>query len=370
MKSPRILVVDWLRGLAVVLMILAHAYDAWLDPALRTGARYEWVKLLSGIPSRLFLFLVGVSVAVRLERHLADRGDARALRRQIAGRGLAVVVLAYLFRLQEYALSGFWGGWQQLVRVDILNCIGASMLVLAAVAVPSGPRPRHAATIIAAAVFLGLGPLIGPAVFPDWLPRALTSYLGGQRPMSWFPLFPWGAWALVGVAVGHVWLRAATTPARAARTFLSSGLLGALTTGTVVLIRKIDPHVIRYPSDLVQQMGPGSFFYRLGLIGVLALLGWGVTRLSGARFSPMQQLGRTSLLVYWVHVDLCYGPLTKPWQKGSSWAVTSAWFVGLTLLMLGLSVLKTRYGARVLAGLEERLRPLGLRSNSPATPRP
>jgi hypothetical protein len=47
---------------------------------------------------------------------------------------------------------------------------------------------------------------VGPAHFPAWLPRPLTSYLGGQRPMAWFSLFPWGAWALVGVAVGHLWV--------------------------------------------------------------------------------------------------------------------------------------------------------------------
>ncbi len=46
---------------------------------------------------------------------------------------------------------------------------------------------------------IALGPIIGPTHFPVCLPRPLTSYLGGERPMAWFPLFPSLAWPLVGV---------------------------------------------------------------------------------------------------------------------------------------------------------------------------
>ena len=48
----------------------------------------------------------------------------------------------------------------------------------------------------------------------------MTSYLGGERPMAWFPLFPWAAWPLVGVAMGHFWVRRAAS--RAARRWRSS----------------------------------------------------------------------------------------------------------------------------------------------------
>ena len=35
------------------------------------------------------------------------------------------------------------------------------------------------------------------------------------------------------------------------------------------------------------------------------------SRLGPPRFSVMRKFGRTSLLVYWLHVDLCYGLLFK-----------------------------------------------------------
>ena len=83
--------------------------------------------------------------------------------------------------------------------------------------------------------------------------------------------------------------------------------------GAVKLVRRIDPYIIHYPSRCAWQMGPGTFFYRLGQIGVLALLAYVVTRgvWPPPRFSLMRVLGQTSLLVYWVHVELVYGLLFK-----------------------------------------------------------
>ena len=110
-------------------------------------------------------------------------------------------------------------------------------------------------------------------------------------------------------------------------------------------IRKIDPHVIRYPSDLVQQMGPGSFFYRLGMNGIVAFIAWVVVRLVGRRFSVMRQFGRTSLLVYWIHIDLCYGLIAHKLGLFGTLTMPMA-TVGLVVmvaLMLGVSLGKTHW---------------------------
>jgi uncharacterized membrane protein len=230
-----------------------------------------------------------------------------------------------------------------LFRVDILNAIGASLLLVAAVATPRNGRPRIGLTLVVAAVLLALGPLVGPAHFPSWLPPQVTSYIGGQRPMSWFPLFPWGAWSLVGVAVGHLWVRQSRTPRGAARVFLLTALAGVLTTSTVVLVRAIDPYLIRYPSELVQQMGPGSFFFRLGVIGALAGVAWLVTRFSRGGFSPMVQLGQTSLFIDWIPVDLCYGGIARPLRSHLRALEATIWILALVLLMLLASVVRTRY---------------------------
>ena len=332
-------------------MILAHSFDSWMDPAERQGPGWFLVRHGSGIPSRLFLFLVGVSSAVVFERQLAQGKSTGEMRRATLRRGLLVLALAYVFRLQEHVLAGFWGGWIQVFKVDILNCIGASLLLVAAVGAPRGGRPRTWLPLLCAAALVALGPIVGPAHFPGWIPRPLSSYIGGQRPISWFPLFPWGAWALVGLVVGHLWLRRGRDPDQRSRLFWITGAVGAALTAGVALIRELAPNVISYPSELVKQMGPGSFFFRLGLIGMLSWLGWLVTRRSTAENTPLRQVGRTSLLIYWVHVELCYGFVSLPIQKKLSLGQAALAFVILCLAMWGLSVFKTRQAPRLLARL-------------------
>jgi uncharacterized membrane protein len=227
--AGRIDAVDWLRGFAVVLMIQTHLYGWWTNPAAKATTAFTFSRWLGGLPFRMFLLMVGVSMAIKFEGQLARGVERSAIVRGSVRRGFEVLVLAYLFRLQEYALSFFWD-WHDLLRVDILNCIGVSMMLAAPLVAPRRGRPQIAVALVAAAAFLALGPLLGPAHFPTWLPRHLTSYLGGQQPMAWFTLFPQFAWVLAGIAVGHWWSRA-NRQGRLARTFVITAVAGAAMTG-------------------------------------------------------------------------------------------------------------------------------------------
>jgi uncharacterized membrane protein len=353
--SSRLAVVDWLRGFATLLMIQTHLFDAWVSPAGKTTASYHFTRFLGGIPSRLFLMLVGVSMALRFESMLAKGVTRRrAYIAAVQKRGLEILGLAYVFRLQEYVLGHMSRSiadlpayWRDLLRIDILNCIGMSMVLVPYVAAPMRGRPAWRPILVVAGIVIALGPVVGPAVFPSWIPVWLSSYVGGQRPHAWFPLFPWAAWSLLGVAIGHIWVRAGRDPRREKWTFIATGVIGMILIQTVQLIRNLDPTIIRYPSELVQQMGPGSFFYRLGMNGVVALLGWTVVHVSGRRFSAMQLFGRTSLLVYWIHIDLCYGLIAHRLGLFGRLGMPAATvgFVGMVLLMLAIAWLKTTWSS-------------------------
>jgi uncharacterized membrane protein len=339
----RIDAVDWLRGLAVVLMIQTHLYDVWCSPAAKATAAYAWTRFLGGIPSRLFLLIVGVAMAIRYESQIAKGVDRATMVRTAAKRGAEVLVLAYLFRLQEYVLGGCYD-WRDLFRIDILNCIGASMIATAYISAPRRGRPQILITLLAAAACIALGPIIGPAHFPHFLPRPLTSYLGGQRPMAWFPLFPWLAWPLVGVALGHYWARMSRDARGQAIAFLTTGVVGLVMVYATILIRRTHPYIIHYRSYEVQQMGPGTFFFRLGYMGPLALAGYLSTQLFARfRFSMMRQFGQTSLLVYWIHVELCYGLLFGRLHGRLGMGAATLGFVLMTAAMLGVSILRTKY---------------------------
>ena len=94
----------------------------------------------------------------------------------------------------------------------------------------------------------------------------------------------------------------------------------------------------------MQQLGAGTFCYRLGTIGPLALLAYALT--SGpfrARFSVMRIFGQTSLLVYWVHVELVYGLLFKRFANRLTMTQATIGFVTMTAAMLGVALLRLKY---------------------------
>ena len=66
----------------------------------------------------------------------------------------------------------------------------------------------------------------------------------------------------------------------------------------------------------------------------------------GRWWSPVEQLGATSLLVYWVHIEFVYGRLSILPKKGCSLEMASAGLLIITAAMAVLSVIKTRLTAR------------------------
>jgi hypothetical protein len=63
---------------------------------------------------------------------------------------------------------------------------------------------------------------------------------------------------------------------------------------------------------------------------------------AASRPSLFRQLGTTSLLVYWVHIELVYGRWFGIWKERLSVAQVMAYTVALMALMLLLSLFQTR----------------------------
>jgi fucose 4-O-acetylase-like acetyltransferase len=65
-----------------------------------------------------------------------------------------------------------------------------------------------------------------------------------------------------------------------------------------------------------------------------------------AKWSPVQQLGRTSLFIYWIHVEMVYGLISLPLHHrltiGQAWAACGLFCI----FMLGCSLLKDWVVAR------------------------
>src|SRR5439155_13345612 len=98
----RRLYIDWARGLAVLLMIEAHATDAWTRAADKTTTAYAMTVILGGFAAPLFLWLAGLGVALVAARTAARTGSRARAVEATTRRGLEIFLLAFLFRLQAF----------------------------------------------------------------------------------------------------------------------------------------------------------------------------------------------------------------------------------------------------------------------------
>ena len=129
-QQGRFTYIDWLRGFACVLMFEVHSYDSWLNASARETHFFKWSQLSGTLPAPLFLFLAGVSCALVTDKSRKKGIPPNQIARTMILRGLEILALGYLFRLQEYLLGLPWAPWTDLLRVDILNTIGVSIVLV------------------------------------------------------------------------------------------------------------------------------------------------------------------------------------------------------------------------------------------------
>jgi uncharacterized membrane protein len=353
----RLAYIDWMRGLACLLMFQTHCYDSWLRPDLRRTQLYGLSQLGGTLPAPLFIFLAGVSFALVTEK-LREKGIAAgAIARQTILRGAEIFGLGMLFRIQEYALGYKWVPWTDLLRVDVLNILGLSMMLMgvlcwlaSSVNVDSARTRTIIASIGTAAAVAMLTPPLWTTRRPKFLPWPMESYINGvhtfQEAQHWlFPIFPWSAFAFAGLAVGFV-IFSGFARRNEARLFTLLGVAGVATIGLSVAF---DASPIKlYAVYDYWHSNPDFLLLRCGVLLITLSLVYGWCRWGSAQrgFSPVIQLGQTSLLVYWVHIEFVYGRFSILPKRGCSIGLASLGLLIVFVAMLALSIARTSYKKR------------------------
>ena len=340
---------DVVRGIAVLLMIDAHLFDSWTRVPDRGTTAFGRVMLLGGMGSTLFLTLAGVAVALSAGSKLRRTGSPVAASAAVARRGLEIFVLAFVFRFQAWIL-----GWSHspsdLLKVDILNVMGPS-IVLAALLWRVGHTAAQRAWIfaVAAALVAFLTPIVRTLPAGS-VPDALRAYITPVDGLSIFVFFPWLALVFGGAVIG-VLLDAATNPADERRMNVRLAA-GAVALFVMALIGSYLPPVSLHSTFWTTSAS--YLFMRVAIVAMLVAACYAWSRMSRG-WSPLAQLGRTSLFIYWIHVEMVYGLISLPLHRALSLPAALAAYVAFCGFMLACSLLKDavveRYRARAVAGV-------------------
>jgi len=333
---------DWLRGIAVLIMIEAHLVDSWTGVPDRNTKLFAWSMVLGGFGAPLFLLLAGVAASLSAGSKARRGGEQWAAAVAVMRRGLEVFGLAFLFRLQAWILG--WSSYKMLLRVDILNLMGLAIIAAAVLwGLGSGPR-RMGLFLLATLATSLLTPLVRSASWLADLPNPLEAYIRPAGPYSAFPFFPWAGFVFAGGLIGVLLDgRTSMTPRSEARLNTWFGVGGA-----ILALAAFGASFLPTPyrrSDFWTS-SPSFFLLRLGLLTLSIGLAYAWERRPWSHgWSWVQQLGRSSLFIYWVHVELVYGLVSIPLHHKLAFWQSCIALVLFSALMLYLSLAKDRYVA-------------------------
>ncbi|SFB37180.1 Uncharacterized membrane protein [Rhizobium sp. NFR07] len=195
-KSPRILLIDTLRGIALIAMATYHLtwdleFFGYLDPGTATQGFF---RIYARSIASSFLFLAGVSLVLAHGRTIRWPSFWKRLA-IVAGAALAISVATYVAFPHEWIYFGI------LHNIAVSSVIGLLFLRLPLTSGILVPLLIVAAMIANASIAPGI--LSSPAFDTRWL-----SWLGfaelPPRSNDYVPLFPWLAALLAGVAIARI----------------------------------------------------------------------------------------------------------------------------------------------------------------------
>ena len=383
--------IDWARGVAVLAMIVWHTADGWLLPAVRSGQGWSLLRFIGGLAAPSFLLLAGAGAALAVRPGEPHRSMAVEL-----ARGLEIMLLGYLLRFQTWLLDasavreprlvrawlplglgyallfvslrklatsrgqartlaaagiascviGFVqvpdlapGRLPRLLQVDVLQAIGASLVLLALAQRLFGIFARPWLAVAIGAAVAAATELV-QAFLPGPLPISVAAYLGkfaaapGAPAPALFPLLPWLSYACFGAAYGSLMRRHSDeVDAIVVR--------GAIAGATLALVSSESYAVVqRAIAEQPWIVHPLRVAFRVGLVLVLVGVGW--LWAEHGRGRALIAYGRASLRIYWAHLMVAYGVLGSPWHKR---LYLGEWGARLAVLLL-LMWLLTKLGSK------------------------
>ena len=358
--------IDQLRGWAVIVMIEVHCVNVWL----RQGLMPEWLNFMNGLVAPSFIMCAGYSLVLS-----TFKSDGTLRPFTPTARRLGFILLcAYLLHAPgltwaDWTILGTADKYRQFFKIDVLQCIVVSLLILQGVARLTRRPMVYAGTALLIAVAAAwASPLLWRPGVADgfWMPlRGLVNGNEDQGVAALFPLFPWISFAAFGSVLGALYRQLRVMPVDGRSLWSEAQWLAALAVLGVLLTLWGTWQAEGWlkngflPVSEIWRLHNTtlpSVAQRLGIVCIVgSLVGWiELVRKSWPGPNPVAAASRESLLLYMLHLFLIFGfLLKKPVRLGTGWDWYALGWSG-TLVLTGVIIALNLAVGLAVQGFRER----------------
>jgi uncharacterized membrane protein len=315
-SSPqRFYILDFVRLVAMVLMMQGHTLDALVMPEHLNVAVFPWNlwHFLRGLTAPIFLMLSGaVQVFASKRDDSGSIGFGRYMKQvrwalTLIGIGYLMVFPANKLRDLPYVSPE---GWHFFFQVNILQLSGLTLLGVMTVMYLT--RSTLAFARVSFAIGLVLTLLSPLAYQADWfalLPEVFASYCSPKHG-SLFTIFPYSAYMFFGVSIG-AWLHITPAAEREQRFPQVALVLGCVL--MVLGLAATYAPIAFYPPHDYYLASPNFVALRVGCAFVIMSGLTYIYRFTRQFEHYYSRLGKKSLYIYTSHLILLFG---TPWFGG------------------------------------------------------
>jgi uncharacterized membrane protein len=306
--TNRLHFIDAMRAWAILMMLQGHFVDGLLEPIFRNTESSTFLvwQYFRGITAPVFFTVSGFIFTYLLIRVPLFGFENPRVRKGIR-RGLQLLLIGYLLRLN---LFGLLQGqvYDSLFLVDVLHCIGISILVIIGIFLLAAHRKKYAFPGLLLAVTLALflfEPLYKQWDY-NWLPTALANYFTKANG-SVFTVIPWVGYTAFGAFLAILFKRF-----KEYKRLYPTAIMISLLSGVLLLFFSSPLFVW-----LNEQTGISLFnaiavnnylFIRLG--DVMIVFAVFMFFKQYVMNSTLLRIGQNTLAIYVIHFVILYGSFT------------------------------------------------------------
>ncbi|MCX7909345.1 MAG: DUF1624 domain-containing protein [Ignavibacteria bacterium] len=315
-QSQRLVFLDLTRVIAMIMMILGHAFFDLVQPNLVDITQFPWIiwEFIRGLTAPIFLVVSGI-VQVFANKRIDGKVPSDIVMRRVR-TALLLIFLAYFLNFPvEKAFHIFFQPKSALLhffQVNILQIIGLTLLwVLLYFKLTKNNLQLGKISLITAITIFTLTPIVHLIDWYKFLPLPLAPYLSLAKG-SYFTIFPFSGFMFFGVAFG-TYLQKFSLEDRA-QVVITKGIKIGLILLPLGILIYILINLMNLPFIDVFKGNPGMSIIRLSCVFIVLSIVVFLYKRYFADSTIVKKisftLGKNALFVYVVHLVILFG---LPW---------------------------------------------------------